>query len=370
MKLTWKLAATLILFIPFFCKLNYMFGAWQYSPLDQKDYIFWLIALVATGCFLFWNYKTSDGKGVKKIDYYGFLMLGAAVIVLVLSLIKDINTVYLAGSLLFIAGGCWIVWGWRVLWFLCPVFFIAALGLPSTSYWISFLFRNYIQNMPGFITKLCFAIAALAWFVISLRYSKKIFIRPEPLFFCLILVMFGFGFMQVSTPAPKGVPVRLTIKPDVANWLGVDMPLSRLDASFSGENLTSRYVHYSNSNNRVASLVVELRNDLHQIHPTALCLSTAYWKIISHTRELLQTKLGLLSATKIVAEKNNRRVLFLAWYTNDFFSTASFILFRKSWHFNETWYIYQLTTPIVTTEAEANKILLNFINTFATIDLK
>jgi Protein of unknown function (DUF3485) len=367
MKFHWKLAATLALFIPFFCKLNYMFGAWHYSPLDQKDFIFWLIALGTAGCFLFWKYKMPGEKALKGLDYYGFFMLAAAIAVLILSSIKHINTVYLAGSLLFIAGGCWIIWGWRILWLLCPVFFIAALGLPSTSYWVSFLFRNYTQNTSGFSIKLCFAVTALIWLAVCLRYSKKIFIQPEPFFFCLMLAAMGFGYMQISTPAPHGAPICLAIKPSAGNWLGEKTPLSYMDASFTGKNITRRYVHYSNSNARVATLLVELRNDLHQIHPAALCLSTARWKILSHTRELLKTKLGILSVAKIVAKKDNQRVLFLAWYTNDSFSTASFILFRKSWHFNETWNIYQLTTSIITTEAEAEKTLLNFINTFATV---
>jgi len=367
MKFHWKLAATLALFIPFFYYFNYMFGAWQYSPLDQKDFIFWLIALILTGCFLFWQYKVPREKTANSLDYSGFLMLGAAVAILVASLIKDINSIYLASSLLFIAGGCWIIWGWRVLWVLFPVFFIAALGLPSTSYWISFLFRNCIQNISGFSIKLYLAISASIWFAACLSCRKKIFIRPEPFFFFLALMIFVSTYIQFSAPTPRGNPIRLEIKPGAANWLGENIPLSDLDESIQGKNITRRYVHFSNSNAQVASLSVELRNDLHGIHPAALCLSTARWKIISNTRHFLKTKYGILSVAKIIAQKHDKRSLFFSWYTNDYFSTGSFIFFRKSWHFNELWYIYQLTTPIITNESDAEAILLNFINTFATL---
>ncbi len=367
MKLHWKSIITLALFIPFFYKLNYMFGAWQYSPLDQKDFIFWLLALPLTGCFLCWKHKKSVEETVNSLDYYGFFMLGAAIAILAASLIKDINSVYLAGSLLFIAGGIWVIWGWRVLWLLYPVFLIAALGLPSTSYWISFLFRNYIQNMSGFSLKLCFAVVASIWFAVCLCFPKRIFVRPEPFFFCLALAMFVFVYVQVSSPSPHGIPIRLSIKPSGANWLGENIPLSDLDESIQGKNITRRYVHFSNSNTDVGTLTVELRNDLHQIHPAALCLSTARWKIISNTQELLKTKQGILSAAKIIAQKSGKRSLFLSWYTNDSFSTGSFISFRKSWNYNETWYIYQITTPIISNETDAERILLNFINTFATI---
>lgn len=367
MKFHWKLATTLALFIPFFCKLNYMFGAWQYSPLDQRDYIFWLIALFLTGAFLLWKYKTANKKTLNSLDYYGFLMLAATIAILVVSSLKHINSAYLASSLLFIAGGCWIIWGWRVLWCLCPVFFIAALGLPSTSYWTSFLFRNYIQNMPGYSIKLCFAVMASLWFAACMRYPKRIFIRPEPFFFCLTLMVFAFGYIQVAAPTPRGVPIRLEIKPGATNWLGENISLSQLDEFLQGENITHRYVHYSNSNAPVGTLSVKLRNDLHQIHPTALCLSTARWKIISNTREFVKTKYGILSVAKIIAQKHDKRALFFSWYTNDSFSTGSFIFFRKSWHINETWYIYQITTPIITSTAKAETILLNFINSFATV---
>jgi len=183
----------------------------------------------------------------------------------------------------------------------------------------------------------------------------------------MALLMFAFGYIQSSGPVPHGAPVRLEIKPGAANWLGEDIKLSDLDESLQGENITRRYVHYSNLDVPVSSLCVELRNDLHGIHPTALCLSTARWKIISNTHELLKTKLGILSVAKIIAERHGKRDLFLSWYTNDSFSTGSFIFFRKSWHFNETWHIYQITTPIISTNEEAEQVLLNFINTFATV---
>jgi hypothetical protein len=365
MKLYWKLIITLVSFIPFFYKLNYLFDAWQYSPLDQNDFVFWLAALFLTGfLLLIWNYKKSGKEPVKGPDYYGFFMLGAAAALLAASLLKDINSTFLAGSLLFIAGVCWILWGWRVLWMLFPVFFIAALGLPSTTYWTSFIFRNFIQGISGFSIKLGFAAAAVIWLGLCLCF-KKIFIRPEPFFFCLAIFIFILGYIQVSGPAPHGTPIRLLIKPKAADWLGENLPLSDLDESIQGRNISRRYLHFASSNIDVGTLAVELRNDLHGIHPTALCLATARWKIISNTQELLKTKQGILSAVKIIAERNGKRALFLAWYTNDSFSTGSFISFRKAWHYNETWYIYQITTPVITNEAEAEKILLSFINTFA-----
>jgi len=367
MKFYWKLIITMISFIPFFYKLNYLFDAWQYSPLDQNDFIFWLAALFLTGCFLIWNYKKSS-RETKGFDYYGFFMLGVAAAMLAASLIKDINSAFLASSLLFIAGGCWIVWGWRILWILLPVFFIAALGLPSTTYWISFIFKDFIQSVSGFSIKLGFAAAATIWFGLCLAFPKKIFIRPEPFFFCLAIFVFVLGYIQVSGPAPHGSPIRLSIKPKAADWLGEDIPLSDLDESIQGQNISHRYLHFSSSNIDVGTLAVQLRNDLHEIHPTALCLATARWKIISNTQELLKTKQGVLSVVKIIAERDSKRSLFLAWYTNVSFSTGSFIAFRKSWHYNETWYIYQITTPIITNEADAEKTLLNFINTFAVKD--
>ena len=365
MKHHWKSAAILALFIPLFYKLTYIFDAWQYSPLDQHDFVFWLAAAAAFGIFLLWEYRRLPEKAVETHNYSGLLLLAAAIAVLFIGSVKHINTLYLAGSLLFIAGGCWLILGWHTLWFLLPVFFIAALGLPSTSYWTSFLFRNYIHNLPGFSIKLWFAAIALIWFLVNLRYSKKFFIRPEPFFFCLASAIFVFSYFQTMNPAPVGAPVHLAIKPEAGPWLGIRLPLSPLDASLRGNNIVERYVHYTNSNVLVSSMLTELHNDIHQVHPAALCLATARWKIISTTRELVKTKLGPLSLTKIVAEKYGRQTLFFTWYTNASFSTGSFLSFRKSWHFNEVWGIYQIATPVVTTDAEAEKILLSYINTFA-----
>lgn len=367
MKSRWKLIFTLALFIPFFYNLAYMFGAWQYSPLDRNDFVFWLLALAAAGVFLLRVRKIFDRKELRALDYYGLLMLTAAVMVLVFGSVKDINTVYLAGGLLFIASGCWVLWGWRVFWLLCPVFFIAALGLPSTSYWTNFLFRNYLQNFSGFSIKLFFAVLALLWFAVTLYRPRKIFIRPEPFFFCFGLLVFIFGYVQTAGPSHRGDPIYLEIKPGAANWLGEKLALSDLDESLQGKNVNLRYVHYSKANVRVGSLFTELRNDLHQIHPTALCLATARWKIISNKWVFLETGCGTLSASRIVAEKDGERSLFFSWYTNNSFSTGSFISFRKSWHFNESWYIYQIMTPVIKDEAAAEAILLDFINAFAAV---
>ncbi|MDD5598481.1 MAG: hypothetical protein PHV82_11090 [Victivallaceae bacterium] len=367
MKARWKSVLTLVLFVPFFHNLAYMFGAWQYSPLDRNDFVFWLLVLAAVAVFLFRIKKIPDEKPEKAWDYCGFLMLAASAAILIFASLKDINTVYLAGGLLFIASGCWILWGWRVFWLLSPVFFIAALGLPSTSYWTSFLFRNYIRNYSGFSIKLFFAIMALLWFAATLYRPRKIFIRPEPFFFYLGLTVFIFGYAQSSGPAPRGAPICLEIKPAAAGWLGEKLPLSDLDESLQGKNLNRRYVHYSKLNACAGSLCIELRNDLHQIHPTALCLATACWKILSNDLVLLKTKYGTLSAARIIAEKDGERSLFFSWYTNNSFSTGSFISFRKSWHFNESWHIYQIMTPVTQNETAAETVLLNFINTFATV---
>ncbi|MFA7184599.1 MAG: hypothetical protein WC082_06900, partial [Victivallales bacterium] len=231
MKARWKLLLTLVLFIPFFHNLAYMFGAWQYSPLDRNDFVFWLLALAAVAAFLLRIKKIPDEKPEKSLDYRGLLMLAVSSAILIFALLKDINTIYLAGGLLLIASGCWILWGWRVFWLLSPVFFIAALGLPSTSYWTSFLFRNYVQNYSGFSIKSFFAAIALLWFVVTLYRPRKIFIRPEPFFFCWGLFIFIFGYVQASGPTPRGAPVCLEIRPGAAGWLGENLPLSDLDES-------------------------------------------------------------------------------------------------------------------------------------------
>ena len=367
MKFHWKFLSTLLLFVPLLFRVDYMLGAWQYSPLDSMDYIFWILAVFMLSIFLSWGYKNSD-KLCSKPDYYGSLMVLAALIVIVFSLLKDINTIYLGGSLLFIAGGCWLLWGWRVLWFLLPVFFVAGLGLPSTSYWISFLFRDVIQNLSGFSIKLVMAAAASIWFLLNLCLFRKLRIRPEPFFFCMGVAVFVFGYLQSSGPAARGGAVCLAIKPSGGVWLGEEQMLSPLDDTFQGENITRRYVHYSKSNICVGTLAIKLRNDLHQIHPAALCLSTGGWTILSNRHVKIKTKAGVLSAARIVASKNGRRAMFFTWFTNDAFSTGSFISFRRAWHYNETWYVYQVTTPVLSNDDETAKVLMNFINTFASHD--
>ena len=367
MKFHWKFLSTLLLFIPFLFRVGYMLGAWQYSPLDSMDYVFWILAIFILSIFIIWKHKNSE-KHCSKLDYHALLLLFAAMIVIVFSLSKDINTVYLGGCLLFIAGGCWLLWGWRELWFLLPVFFIAGLGLPSTSYWVSFLFRDVAQNPSGFSIKLVMAVTALIWFILCLWQPRKLYMRSEPFFFCTGVAILIFGYTQSSTPAVRGEPICLAIKPAGGVWLGEEQMLSPLDDTFQGQNITHRYVHYSKTNICVGTLAIKLRNDLHQIHPAALCLSTGGWKILSNRHVKVKTKAGILSAARIIASKAGKRAMFFAWFTNDVFSTGSFISFRRAWHYNESWYVYQVTTPVLSSDNETAKVLINFINTFASRD--
>ena len=364
MKFHWKIAATLILLFPLFFRLKYMFGAWKYSPLDSKDYIFWIIALASTVAVVLWEYRRKWQDSSKGWNLFGLIILGGSLVIMAGGLYKDINTLYLAGALAFIAGGCWLIWGWRILWFLLPTFFIAALGLPSTTYWTSFVFRSFINNNYGFEIKLAFAGAAVLWMIICMLFPKKLLFKPEPLFFVAGLVIFAFGYVQSSGPAPKGKPINLKIISEKNNWLGEELTLTKLDAIIRGRNQARRYVHFSQDGKQVGTLVVLLRNDLHGVHPAALCLSTAKWKVLSTEKELIKTKLGTLSANVIIAEKGGKRFVFFSWYTNDLFSTGSFIFFRKSWHYNETWKIYQITTPIMSTVENAKTTLIDFVNTF------
>jgi hypothetical protein len=148
------------------------------------------------------------------------------------------------------------------------------------------------------------------------------------------------------------------------SWLGEKLKLSPLDDTFQEQNKISRYIHYSKSNVCVSTLVIELRNDLHQIHPAALCLSTGNWEIISNSQVKIKTRNGLLSAARILAIRNGQKALFFTWFTNDIFSTGSFIFFRKTWNFNTFWHIYQVTTPVIENDTNTENILLDFINTF------
>ena len=65
---------------------------------------------------------------------------------------------------------------------------------------------------------------------------------------------------------------------------------------------------------------------------------------------------------EILAVSGGNRFLFYAWYSNNEISTGSYLRFRSLWQPNDGWLIYQLMTPILSTQEAAEKSLNNFIS--------
>lgn len=103
-----KAAILPFVFIPLLFRANYFIAAWISAPMDRWDPVFWITAVIS-GVFCF---KTAS-KLATKTDWFGIFAILAGIAMLGLGLIKNINAVYIAGSLLFIASWIWLLWGWR-----------------------------------------------------------------------------------------------------------------------------------------------------------------------------------------------------------------------------------------------------------------
>ena len=105
-------------------------------------------------------------------------------------------------------------------------------------------------------------------------------------------------------------------------------------------------------------LAVVLGDDIHRIHPAALCMQSGGWTIESSSQRLLKLP-GLSGAVqRLKARYNGMNYLVYVWYADPAFSTGSFPLFRQRWSADGNWQTYQLFTP---DDDDADQRLTDFI---------
>ena len=148
--------------IPLAFQSKYLLTAWNNSRLDQWDWIFYLLSIVA----FFFGYKKEK---INKCDYSSLLLV---VIMLVLSFTTNfhkINALSVASSVAFIFAYTWFIASWSFASNLLPAITILALGTPSSTYAISLLLMCPVWMT--WVIKFILAISSFGWLA-YINYSN------------------------------------------------------------------------------------------------------------------------------------------------------------------------------------------------------
>ena len=354
---------TVLLAIPLVVKLPYMFNAWLYSPLDRTDVVFWGLA-VGWSAIREWRYWRRHEVGGHAAPYRWLAAVAMipALLLWWMTVRYEVNTLSILVGIVLIGLGVWFAGGWKRAEAHLPAFILAALGCPSTSYWTEFYLGGLtgIPLLNGFELKLLFAILLITvWSAARIMLRRSI--SPHgAIFFAAVGIVAGMMLIR-STELPPGSPLRLEPIMRKGDWIGKEQNLTALDRQFfSGSDVVRRvYFDYAGF---VSVLAVKPGEDVHQIHPIGICLRSAGWTILSQRQVLLPVSNLQCEALEIMSGRG--RYLIYSWFTNDDISTGNFRIFRRRWHSGRNWYVFQVMTPVVGSEAFAAERLNTFIRLF------
>lgn len=347
-----KSAMLAVGFFPLLWKLPYMWTAWQNSPLDRWDWVFFILfsLLVIT----LWSRLKRDSE-----PNFDLSALFTAVPFLLLffgSFMLDNHLVGIVAAISFSWSMCWLTLGWRCGYLIFPAYGILLLGCTSSTYWLGHFFAT-----PGLLIKSIAVVVFVLWLLVNLLFKFKV--RRNSFCFTIVaLALILFSVQQLNTLQYHGAPFLPEFSSlGFGDYLGRAQPITDDDQRFFGNSKLEKY-QFASDTVAIGVLAVHCGKDVHKIHPASHCLTASGWKV--DEEYLLEVNLsgGPFQVNEIMAHNQDYPVLIWCWYSNRGFSTGSFIGFRRHWSKNTEWFTWQISTPIVKSEEESRQVLQSFLN--------
>jgi len=350
----WKILVIMLLSIPFLARVKYLYDAWQQSPLDQKDWIFFVLPLLLIAIH---NQKIAEVE--KRVDHTGWIFIGLSGSAYILAQFKAINALQIAFGLLLIFSGIYLVYGRKCFVRMAPLLAIALLGLPSSTYWVEYFFRDIVLmfSLNGFILKLIFSLIFALYFI----FVNHI-VRLQTLFLWTAVTIISGVLLFHKTLPQYGDPLLPQINESSNDFLMYQQPLSDVDKRFFDDNQAERFIFMSDNAPNIDLLTVKVTGKPNDIHPAELCLKTAGNQILSFREITFALDAGVLSCQEIITEINRQQFLMYAWYDSPKYSTGNFLAFRQSWRPGEIWYSTQIIMPINGDFKDTESKLRRFLN--------
>lgn len=339
-------------FVPLLWKLPYMATAWQNSPLDRWDWIFFILfALISIMLWPRLKRYSSDNLDLSALFVaVPFLLLFFA------SFVVDIHLMGIVAAVFFSWSMCWLVLGWRSAYLIFPAYGILALGGTSTTYWLTHFFE-----IAGLLIKIIVVLLLAIWLLTTLIFKFQP--RKNSFCFCIVaLLVILFSPKQLNTLQYQGAPFIPEFSSlQFGDFLGRKQPITEADQRFFADSKLEKY-QFASDTAALGILAVHCGKDVHQIHPASHCLQAGGWHIDSEYMREVNISGRLFQITEISARKQGYSMLIWCWYSNHDFSTGSFIGFRRHWSRNIDWFTWQISTPIVDSEDESRQVLTNFLS--------
>lgn len=338
--------------LPFLLHAPYILRAWKTSPLDERDWVFVPLFLLAAFIVLYFH-RALEWKR----DLVAAIPLALFAGALIVFRFFSVNAPSIASSIGFWWCLLWLLQGWRHAWLLLPPFLILALLTTSSSYWICYMLD--VAPETAFIVKLTFSLFCIAWTSVNIppRFipARGAFCYSMAFFFAFFLAFQAETLSRTHAPFQPDFPIVF------AEYLGKERPIDPNIARFFRESAVSQTL-YSGMTDLVFLLRVDCGSDIHEIHPPSHCLRSSGWTVDSE-RLIDRTIQGReLQVSEIQAhDASGSPILAWAWYSSAEESTGSFLCFRRNWSADAPWTAYLASARIADDLATARKSLSDFL---------
>ena len=333
--------------IPLTFQGKYLFTSWVNSRLDHWNWIFYLLATLA----IIFTYKK------EKIGKYDYKALPLAIVMLILSFsvyFHKINALSVASSIAFIFTYSWFIASWSFASNLLPVIAILALGIPSSTYVISVLLMCPIWM--SWTIKFILAILSFGWLTYINYFNVQL--KKGTLFFIIATIFSSFLLLHSKEIYFEGKSFIPNFSTYVGKFLGRKIqPDDNTKRFFATSSI--QQMRYTKNDLDISVLAVKCGKNIHEIHPASHCLRTSLWTILSEKILYLQDNFAV---TEIEAKKGKNYCLLWVWYSNEKFSTPSFIGFRRHYKSGVNYYTYQVSIPVYKNVEHSRIELQNFIH--------
>ena len=341
-----KIILIIASFLPLLCHFPYLLQAWTGSRLDHWDWFFYLVSIPAA----FWAvYKEKFGK----CDFYALLILIPSLLLSLAVQLHHINAVAVASSVGVIFSVVWLVGSWRLAYKILPATLILLAGTPSSSYQLSLLMMCPV--FAAWAVKFLFAALCLVWIWYSRR--SDFVIKRGTIFFSAAVLFTGSVLLHSKELYFKGVSFIPDFPSHCGKFWGRKLQVDENTRRFFATGKASQY-RYTKNNADISVLAVRCGKDIHEIHPASHCLRTSMWVVHSEKIFYLHDRFAV---TEINAQKGANRMLVWVWYSNEKFSTPSFIGFRRHFEPAGNYFTYQISLPLRENEQTARAELKEFI---------
>lgn len=348
-----KLDLWLILlgFFPFLSKIIYMFNAWTISRLDQWDWLFVIFFIILTVL----AYKKIPAQKTLNYNYYFLAPMLLGISIYSFGFVKNINSIAILGGI----GTAWsmfgLVYGVQVAIFILPSFGILCLSTTSLTYWIS-----YFTSINGLMVKGIVGLILLSLQILLIKSKKRL--KLSQLSFWAFVILLLITYLLPSYEKPLST----TFQINFANYkrgyfVGRSDTITPEDNRFFGKSTINRFYFAGDNNHNVSTLMVSDFENIHKIHPASHCFRTSGIKVKSEKKKRIFINANSIDIQEIIAENQGMDTMTWVWYSNNKISTSNFLIFRKLYKKSENWHSYQISTPILSNQESARKVLTQLL---------